>query len=501
MDNGTLANNASWHPGVPVIKHYRPRRKANNVTSASRRSSLLILAIDSKILPFYDVLNYEAGQAPWLSSVNGADTFPAAELSLDIDYVLGQMEKSTRDRKLKKEWTLSEYIMHITSIPNASEVQLPLEPAPKDDPPFDLLTDDNIIDEELSEDETPEPQTPPSMVALGLTQDFQAFEACSTSSRDSAAGEMDLGGEGSSDSDDGSAASSTSWERQSSPSAYNPLTTGQTRRLKWMELAPELLYPYEPTPPRATLPIQWPHDERSMHDVVFDLQGYWPPELPNAPLPQAKSPSPLPSLTPSPPPIHTKTLGKRPSPETYESPSKRSRRSYSFNYDNEAGPSRIPYDPPSPSSDSGSDYYSPPPSIRRRGRRPPARSMKKSPSKSSASSRRFKCLFRTCRQSAFSAPKDRNRHMDTHFECRFRCHPCDKPFPREDALKRHAKKPGCKAAYDALKESGVAVCDSYWRTCDLDLLVCPPASDPLFDWYVERVRTEIGEEAAMALLI
>ena len=35
------------------------------------------------------------------------------ELSLDIDYVLGQMEKSTQDRKLKKEWTLSEYIMHV----------------------------------------------------------------------------------------------------------------------------------------------------------------------------------------------------------------------------------------------------------------------------------------------------------------------------------------------------------------------------------------------------
>lgn len=255
----------------------------------------------------------------------------------------------------------SYVLLQITSIPNASEVQLPLEPAPKVGsepllrydqygitrrfrlngvdtlrtiPPFDLLTDDNIIDEELSEDETPEPQTPPSMVALGLTQDFQAFEACSTSSQCSAAEEMDLGGEGSSDEDSQSSASSTSWERQSSPSAYNPSDDGSDAETvhqksrehspaadihsKWMELAPELLYPYEPTPPRATLPIQWPHDERSMHDVVFDLQGYWPPELPNVPPPQAKSPSPLPSLTPSPPPIHTKTLGKRPSPETYE---------------------------------------------------------------------------------------------------------------------------------------------------------------------------------------
>ena len=75
-------------------------------------------------------------------------------------------------------------------------------------------------------------------------------------------------------------------------------------------------------------------------------------------------------------------------------------------------------------------------------------------------------------------------------------------FPRDDALKRHAQnaKPSAKKCHSCYKVGGdYAVCEPYWKTCDMRLLVCPPRWDPLFSDFVQRTRNEVSEEAAEAL--
>ena len=185
----------------------------------------------------------------------------------------------------------------------------------------------------------------------------------------------------------------------------------------------------------------------------------------------------------------------------------RSRRSPTpDNYHSQAGPSTMPYQTPSPSYNGDSDYFSPPPVSRRKATKPRRKTRAHCAPKAakvSLSGKRFKCMVKSCPQHAFSAPKDRNRHMDIHFPARFRCGGCQKMFPRHDALKRHTQnaKPSTKKCHSCYKVGGdYAVCEPYWKTCDMGLLVCPPRWDPLFSDFVERVRNEVSEEAAEGLL-
>ncbi|KAI0087849.1 hypothetical protein BDY19DRAFT_907278 [Irpex rosettiformis] len=489
----------------------------------------------------------EIGQEPWLSSRE--DTFPENELDRIFNQTLKDMPESTQNRTLEKAWTLSEYYQHILSIPDASEIKYPLaeqytetcspkilydkygitrkfcfkgKEALRTILPFNAL---NSADSEgdQSEGDSPEPQTPPSMVAMGLSQESEAFEVNSSSAE-----EWDLDSEvererevefyeGPDTGSQSPCSGSESHQSSSSSSTYEPSDDcSDTRSLhassrepspsveiqdRWLEVASKLVSPNEPLPSRPSLQIQWPHDDQSMHGVVFDLQEYWPLEAEELTPLQGKPPSPLPSLTPSPPPKRKATLGKRAKPEVEETPHKRTRRARTVAYDNEAGPSTAPYNSPSPPSDGGSEYASPPPPPSRR-KASKTRSRNKSATKASTISRRHKCIIKGCTQHGFTIPKDRNRHMDIHFDPRFRCIGCSKMFPRDDALKRHAEKSSPSKKCNQLYVSGenYAICPPYWLRCDLDLLECPPKFDPLFSFYVGRVRKEVGQAAAKALL-
>lgn len=70
-----------------------------------------------------------------------------------------------------------------------------------------------------------------------------------------------------------------------------------------------------PSPVRASLSIEWPPNEGSTNNVVYETPKSRSPSPVIPPRPKTKSPSPLPSLTPSPPPtMMIVTPRKRPSP-------------------------------------------------------------------------------------------------------------------------------------------------------------------------------------------
>ena len=150
---------------------------------------------------------------------------------------------------------------------------------------------------------------------------------------------------------------------------------------------------------------------------------------------KTKSPSPLPSLTPSPPPVDligrtslkrsiqgsTRQVGFTFSPSAQptlrrfrqRAAQKRARRSPPSDDEYFAGPS---------GSSSGSDDEYQPAAAPRLARSSPMASTSRSPAASG--SKQYYCIVKGCRSDPFSAPKDRNRHMDTHFGPRFRCPGC-----------------------------------------------------------------------------
>lgn len=176
----------------------------------------------------------------------------------------------------------------------------------------------------------------------------------------------------------------------------------------------------------------------------------------------------------------------------FQKPLKRVRHSRTIGRTNEAGPSNAVYSPPSPcSDDTGSEYESPPPRPRApRPRSSKSKSRRPRTRRNASNGKWYHCLVKSCKKQSrsFNTPKDRNRHLDTHFGPRFECPSCKKLFPRDDALKRHCgaqtKSEKCRGAH--VEHVRYAVRPPDWLTCSLDLLVRPPDSDPLIRLWRRR---------------
>ncbi|EKM51818.1 uncharacterized protein PHACADRAFT_212434 [Phanerochaete carnosa HHB-10118-sp] len=106
------------------------------------------------------------------------------------------------------------------------------------------------------------------------------------------------------------------------------------------------------------------------------------------------------------------------------------------------------------------------------------------PRQSERGPRTFKCLVKTCTgKRTFATAKDRNRHMDTHFDKRFQCQnpQCRGLFPRDDALKRHcldSQTGDCARFW--IPGVDYAISPPGWRICPLDELNVPDKRDPLY---------------------
>ncbi|KAI0697902.1 hypothetical protein BC835DRAFT_728292 [Cytidiella melzeri] len=459
----------------------------------------------------------ETGQVPWLSSLSGEDAFSAVDHSSDIEYFLEEMEKSREYKEIKRAVRVQEYLMHISSLPGESNTQIPTQPvqpvahttsdplvlydqhgitrkfrlngvdALRTIPPFDLLT--TVVYEEeaaLTPFEVPQhlPVDCPELDFSCATSQSSELEEAHTEAR-----EVDERSTQSLSVQSSSRHSSPSEDERSSTRSDATPTCARSREPSPLVVAnaersrsssDDQSSTRHTSPLRASLSIDWPANEWSIPNVVYDLPKSWFDNPFETPQLRAKSPSPLPNLTPSPPPakVHS-TLGKRPSDELEQVSPKRARRSYAVATENVAGPSRLISK--SSSSDTSeyteSEYGSPPP--RRVSRsQPKSKPRRHTPA---SSSKKFYCIFKDCTQAPFNAPKDRNRHLDTHFPPRFRCPVCERLFPRDDALKRHSanatQDPRCRGMY----QQGVdyATHEPYWKTCSMSLFVRPPDSDPL----------------------
>ncbi|KAI0346015.1 hypothetical protein BDW22DRAFT_1482166 [Trametopsis cervina] len=455
----------------------------------------------------------EDGQAPpMLNMTEDEDVVTGFPSFSEAEDLLSQIEQNTRDRKLKKEFTLSEFMRHLTSLPNASDITGPSLPGAPRDPPL-VLYDQHGITRRMRLNGVEVLRTIPPFGIL--TEGYEPVEcpipgsgAEASASNESAMECLEAGStdENSQNTDDESDDEQDSWRsttptapaRHNTPIEIDDDSTDDSSDADTVRLetpprevsmdteevhsvisSEKSAHDNQPSPLRATLSIEWPANESSMSDVIYAVSSSWPLDVVPVPPPMEKqrTPSPLPSLTPSPPPVVTiETPGKREATEGLQGQSKRVRRSCAVAAEGVAGPSRIVLSPVSPeNSDAESEYESPSP------RRAPRSRAPRSPSKPS-NARQFWCLVKGCERSqSFSAPKDRNRHMDTHFQPRFECPTCNHIFPRDDALKRHCKNASsgnpCSGAY--VNGADYSTHAPYWKTCSLDLLERPPDSDPL----------------------
>ncbi|KAI0793231.1 hypothetical protein C8Q75DRAFT_550659 [Abortiporus biennis] len=97
------------------------------------------------------------------------------------------------------------------------------------------------------------------------------------------------------------------------------------------------------------------------------------------------------------------------------------------------------------------------------------------------------CLFKGCKSfdKIFPNLKERNRHMDTHFDHRFACPACKTTFSRPESVKRHLKEltgAECKELVGTPDSDSFAIRGPYWkdipwRTSELHI---PRESDPLY---------------------
>lgn len=131
---------------------------------------------------------------------------------------------------------------------------------------------------------------------------------------------------------------------------------------------------------------------------------------------------------------------------------------------------------PSGSSSCSDDEYRPLTTPRGLRPSPLVASMSSSPA---GGLKQYFCIVKDCHSDPFSAPKDRNRHMDTHFDPRFRCPGCSRMFPRDDALRRHCRKTSSSCYGRVKKGQSYETHTPYWRSCSLDMLVRPHENDPL----------------------